>query len=320
VQRANQRQGFLVSAVIHLTLLMILLAQPPNTRTQDELTADELDQKELVFLPPPEVLRQLAPTPPPAARPRPAPTPPPETPDAAKKDRISVGPPTALRSEGPIILRRDDDLTKVPKGRPDAVPEPQATPTPAPPVPTPAPQVARGGSETPETPGREGLRLPPGLLGPSLPRGDEATRRAEGGIGSSVDEAVDEVTRRRLAQDGALGIPSGTGGNYSGFHFDPQGADFTVWLNHAKNQVYRNWIMPQAALMNFGGHVDFEITFERDGSVSALQMLKSSGTVSLDRAARNALTSSSFMALPDDYGPPRVTMQVTFYYGPPQQS
>jgi TonB family protein len=316
VQRVNQRQGFLVSAVIHLTLLMILLTQPPSTRTSEELTPEELERKNTVFLPPAEVLRQLAPTPPPAARPRPAPTPAPQAPEAAKKDRISVGPPTALRSEGPIILHRDDDLTRVPKGRPDAVPE-QATPTPAP---TPAPRVARGGSETPETPGREGLRLPPGLLGPSLPRGDEGTRRAEGGIGSSVDEAVDEVTRRRLARDGALGIPTGTGGNFSGFHFDPRGADFTAWLSHAKDQVYRNWIMPQAALMGFGGHVDFEITFERDGSVSALQMLKSSGTVSLDRAARNALTSSRFMALPDDYGPPRVTMQVTFYYGPPRQS
>ncbi len=54
--------------------------------------------------------------------------------------------------------------------------------------------------------------------------------------------------------------------------------------------------------------------------MSALRMLKTSGTDSLDRAARNALTSSRFMALPDDYGPPRVTMQVTFHYGPPRDS
>jgi outer membrane biosynthesis protein TonB len=43
-------------------------------------------------------------------------------------------------------------------------------------------------------------------------------------------------------------------------------------------------------------------------------MLKSSGTSSFDRAARNSLTASRFKSLPDDYGPPRVTMQVTFYY------
>jgi len=48
--------------------------------------------------------------------------------------------------------------------------------------------------------------------------------------------------------------------------------------------------------------------------MSALRLVKSSGTVSLDRAAQNALSSSRLLALPDDYGPPRVTMTVTFFY------
>jgi TonB family protein len=96
--------------------------------------------------------------------------------------------------------------------------------------------------------------------------------------------------------------------------FDPQGADFTIWVNRFKNEVYRNWIVPETALLGFRGHVDFEFTVERDGAISSLRMLKPSGTVSLDRAAQNALTSSRLLPLPDDYGPPRVTMQVTFVY------
>jgi len=72
--------------------------------------------------------------------------------------------------------------------------------------------------------------------------------------------------------------------------------------------------VPSAAQFGFRGHVDFEFTVERDGSMSALRMLKSSGTTSLDRAAQYALSGSRFMPLPDDYGPPRVTMQVTFFY------
>jgi TonB family protein len=91
-------------------------------------------------------------------------------------------------------------------------------------------------------------------------------------------------------------------------------------MNDFKNQVYRNWNVPQAVFLGYGGSVDFEFTIERDGSMSALRMLKTSRTDSLDRSARNALTSSRFMALPDDYGPPRVTMQVTFHYGPPRDS
>ena len=96
----------------------------------------------------------------------------------------------------------------------------------------------------------------------------------------------------------------------AGLYFDPQGADFTLWINRFKDEVYRNWIMPQAALFGAArGHVDFEFTVERDGTVSALRLLKSSGTASLDRAAQYALTSSRLLPLPDDYGPPRVTIR-----------
>ena len=134
-----------------------------------------------------------------------------------------------------------------------------------------------------------------------------------------MDSAVDDMTRR-MTRSTRMGIPSGTGQNQAGLHFDPQGADFTVWINDFKNQVYRNWMIPQAAFLGYGGHVDFEFTLERDGSMSAMRMIKSSGTSSLDRAARNALTSSRFKPLPSDYRPARVTMQVTFHYGPPRKS
>jgi protein TonB len=311
VQRVNQRQGFLVSAVIHLTLLMILLAQPPD-RTQEERDLSELERRDVVFLPPAEILRQLVPAPAPTPRPVPAPTPPPQAPDPTKKDRISIGPPSALQSKGPLILRREDDLTKVPKGQPDARPQPAPTPV----APTPGPRVARSGGDTPETPGRQGLRLPPGLFGPPKPQGDGGSRRQPGAIGSSVDGAVLDDLDRRMARSGNLGIPNGTGQNIYGLRFDPRGADFTIWVNDFKNQVYRNWIVPQAAYLGYGGHADFEFVIERDGSMSSLRLLKTSGTPALDRAARNALTSSRFRPLPDDYGPPRITMHVAFHYGP----
>ena len=107
--------------------------------------------------------------------------------------------------------------------------------------------------------------------------------------------------------------------NAGSLHFDPQGADFTAWIKDFKNQVYRNWMIPQAAFLGYGGLVDFEFTLETDGKMSAHRMLKSSGTRSLDLAARKSLTRSRFKPLPDDYGPPRVTMQVTFNYGPPKR-
>jgi TonB family protein len=68
--------------------------------------------------------------------------------------------------------------------------------------------------------------------------------------------------------------------------------------------------VPQVAAFGFRGHVDIEFTVEKNGSMSALRMLKSSGTTSLDRASQNALAASHFKVLPKDYSPERVTMQV----------
>jgi protein TonB len=292
---------------------MVLISHPPSPRKPDEIDLSTLERKDIVFLPPPAVLRQIVPTPPPGARPRPipAPTPPPATRPPTQKDRISVGPPSDLRAKGPMILRREDDLTKVPKGQ--MTPPTPAPPTPAQATPAPPAQAAQKGGGAPEMPGREGLRLPPGLLGGQMTRGDEGRRARPGSLGPSIAGAVEGVTRR-LERDAQLGLPTGTGQNLGGLYFDPQGADFTLWINTFKNEVYRNWIVPQTALFGFRGHVDFEFTVDRNGSMSGLRMLKSSGTTSLDRAAQNALTGSRFLPLPDDYGPPRVTMQVTFYY------
>jgi protein TonB len=208
-----------------------------------------------------------------------------------------------------MILRREDDLTKAPKGEmnPTLAAPPQPAPSPAP------VQTAEKAAGVEGTRGRQGLRLPPGLLG-RQPSGEEGVRPLSGPIGPSVAEAIEGLTKRAQRESQA-GIPTGTGQQMGGLYFDPQGADFTLWVNRFKDEVYRNWIVPQAALFGAArGHVDFEFTVDRNGTMSALRLVKSSGTASLDRAAQNALSSSRLLPLPDDYGPPRVTMTVSFFY------
>jgi protein TonB len=101
-------------------------------------------------------------------------------------------------------------------------------------------------------------------------------------------------------------------------YFDPQGADFTLWIIRFKDEVYRHWVVPQeAAAGTARGHADLEFTVERDGSMSAVRLLSSSGADSLDRPAQAALTASRLLPLPDDYRPPRITMRVSFYYNEP---
>jgi TonB family protein len=296
--------GFLVSGFVHVTLIMLLIDRSLTPRpVAPEIVPAATPKGPSVFLPPAEVLRQLRKAPPatvpPAVPPAPVPTP------EAGRDRISVGGPTADRAKGPILLRREDDLTATPRGtvRGDASAQAQAAPTPTP-VPSPPSLVADGGSMG----GR--LRLPPGIGQPEPP----ATTGPGGPSRPSLSQTLRDLDRR-LPEAGPRGTVSGTGQQMGPLFFDPEGADFTVWLDRFKNEIYRNWMIPQAVLLGIRGHVDLEFTVERDGSVTGLKLVKSVGNSALDKAAANAILAGRFLPLPSDFAPPRVTIQVSFYYG-----
>src|SRR5207245_6011661 len=76
---------------------------------------------------------------------------------------------------------------------------------------------------------------------------------------------------------GPLGVVTGTGGETGGLFFDPQGADFTAWVQHWKNEVYRNWIVPLSAEFGRRGQVDFEFVVDRSGTMIDVRLLQSSG-------------------------------------------
>jgi periplasmic protein TonB len=299
------RLGFLVSAFVHVTLIMILVDRSlaPRVLVPETVPAAPL-RGPAVFLPPPEVLRQLWPSPvaPPPVRPAPAPAP-------VSRDRISVGAPSAERAKGPMVLRREDDLTATPRGTPrgDRTERAAAPAVPTPPPPTAAPPPADLLADGRDTrPGA--LRLPPGL-GRSEPSGTQPPAGPP-----SLARTLRDLDRR-LSQAGPSGTVTGTGQQMGPLFFDPEGADFTVWINHFKNEVYRNWLLPQAVLLGVRGHVDLEFTVERDGRVTNLRLLKSAGNPALDKSAANAIVASRFMPLPSDFASARVTMQVSFYYG-----
>lgn len=287
--RLNQRQGFLLSAIVHLAILMALASRPQApARIEPPSQASPPPPRAVLLMPDRELLRQYLRPQPALPRPVPVPTPPP-APD--RKDRISIGPPSDVRQKQ-LILRRDEDLV-MPKGTPDAVPSVKPPESPVPPS---ASEEATRTARSSETfIGGQGAPVAPGREAPSIAG---SLRNLE----------------RRMQASGPRGLPTGTGQQMGPLFFDPEGADFTGWINHFKNEVYRNWIVPQPALMGFRGHVDIEFVVERDGRISSLRILKSTGTPALDRAAQNALLGSRLLPLPADFGPPRITMQGGFYY------
>lgn len=284
-----RRSPLLVSAILHLLVMSVLLSVPvlSPSKTPPVHEPEAIKVRHRVFLPPAERLHRIAPR-----SPAPAPTPPPV------KDRMSLGAPSIVPAKGPLELRREDDLTNQPKGHRDA-----GSLLAAPPAPTQSAESTGRGS-----PGQpQGLRYPVGA-GPEAPHGEEHPE-------PSIGDSLRQLDRRLSLGGGPPGLETGTGRQMGPLFFDPQGADFTASINHFKNEVYRNWVVPQSALFGYArGHVSFEFTVERDGRVSVVRMTESSGTPALDRAAQNALSSSRLLPLPADFAPPDVTMQVTFYY------
>ena len=301
MQPFRQRQAFLVSAIVHSLILAVLSGREPSRPSlpQRALEASAAAQSK-VFLPPREVLRQLGL----ATVPNPRPPKPFVPSPRSRKDRISVGSPSAERATGPLVLRREDDLTAVPRGLPGGAPTASG-----PPRASAAAEPTTASRSPLSTPG---LRLPPGLG--TLSRGEEATAGPRDPSQPVIGSALRDL-ERRLSGAGPLGIAAGVGRQMGPLFFDPEGADFTAWINHFKNEVYRNWIVPQAALLGFRGNVDLEFVVARDGTLTSLRLVSSSGTAALDRSAQNALMGSRLLTLPRDYAPSEITMHVRFIYG-----
>lgn len=295
------RSGFrgevpwLLSSVSLHVLVMLLLAYLNARKTLAPVPVAALhpEASARVYMPSAETLRRLAP---PSERKKmqepatPAP-PPPKT----AKDRISIGAPDP-RHARELILKRDQDISSVPSA-PGSVASHVATPPP--------------GSEEKKQ-AAQTLPLPMGHG--SIAAGDSAAQPSSERRPSLL-ASIEGIERRMEKSQGADGVMTGAVGQQVGaLFFDPQGADFTAWINQFTHEVYRNWIVPQAVLLGFRGEVDIEFTVARNGTMHDVHVTASSGTAALDHAATNALLGSRLLPLPNDYGPPEVTMKVSFHY------
>jgi protein TonB len=96
--------------------------------------------------------------------------------------------------------------------------------------------------------------------------------------------------------------------------FDSKGVDFGWWLRRFVAQVKSNWFIPQAAMV-LKGRVVITLNIHRNGTISDVTVIQSSGIQSLDSAAVNALRSSNpTVALPPEYPEDKVLFTVTFLY------
>jgi periplasmic protein TonB len=298
VNRNHTPVAFFASVLIHLMVLFLVARWMGESRPVPEI-APEVPPERMarVVFPPPEAWRP--PPPPSQARPpaappsRPQPTPPPR-PEA--KDRVSIGGPAAERQKTPLELRRDEEITRsIAKGRPDATGTPASA--------TPAVEESRDSEASLPESAADVADAP--LTRSTVPVGSPRPPSLAGSL-RNLEE--------RLAERGPRGLESGAGQQMGPLFFDPKGADFTAWINQFRSEVYRNWIVPTSVSLGARGHVDLEFRVERDGRLSMLRVVRSSGTPALDRAAANALRGGRFLPLPNDFRPAQVEIQVSFFY------
>lgn len=293
MKQTAQRQVFLFSALAHTLVLSVLVEMdnrgPLPVREPRTEKAPEPVVARLVR-PPLSVLRDMR-TPPPR------PTPPP--PERTASDRFSAGMPSPGRPKILELHRDKSLLDSVDKG--DSL---KAVPSPTP------NQAAQAAAVPTPQPSFDALSAPGGDPQMTVPRPERRSEPERAGSRGPLLAAVE----RQVGTLGKQGLPSGTGRQIGPLFFDPEGADFTLWSDHLRAELDRNWLAPTSAYLGFGTTTVAEFTVERDGRISQLRLLKSCGVTALDRAAMNALIGARFHPLPPDFKPDRAVFRVEFLY------
>jgi TonB family protein len=102
---------------------------------------------------------------------------------------------------------------------------------------------------------------------------------------------------------------------------DTMGVDFGPYMKRLKYTVQTHWgmLIPEVALppINKSGTVVIEFLIGRDGQVTGMKLVKSSGDVALDRAAWHGITDAlPLPKLPSEFKGDHLSLRCTFLYNP----
>jgi TonB family protein len=105
---------------------------------------------------------------------------------------------------------------------------------------------------------------------------------------------------------GGMGFSGPGGGDFSG--------RFPSYVDAVRNRISSNWLQSTVdPTVRWAPRADFSFTVLRDGTVTNVQMLQSSGNRSVDNSALRAIQSSSPMSpLPSNYSGNSVTVEFWF--------
>jgi TonB family protein len=291
----SKRDGVLLSTAFHAVILALILFGPEWTFLKTDPEELEARQQELLRL---EREREAAARRFVFVQPRvdiEALKPPPRA-ELSDIDRQARAPERTETPANPLPFSRGNSAERIesPPEERARGPETEIPPTPEPPKPEPQEQIARA--------------LPPADTG--FRRESEAARPSPGRLGDALRNL------ERYVQNQTFNNPQG-GANEPGqsIQFDTRGVEFGPWLRRFIAQVYRNWIIPQAAMID-RGHVVLQFKVHRDGRITDLRVVQPSHNPAFNRAAFNAINSSNPLEpLPPEYPLSVIDpFTVTFFY------
>lgn len=135
------------------------------------------------------------------------------------------------------------------------------------------------------------------------------TRAAGEGLARSLQNL-----QQYLKQDNFANDRGGQAEQDAQISFDSKGVDFGWWLRRFVAQVKTNWFVPQMAQIT-PGRVVITFNVHRNGFITDIEVLRTSGHRALDLAATNALRASSpTVPLPAEYPDDKAFFTVTFIY------
>jgi TonB family protein len=194
----------------------------------------------------------------------------------------------------------------------------QASPEPQPAQPQTAPQQQQPPPQTSQT---SQVTTPPQPTQP--PKNPFAVASP----GSSVNQAIQSV-----AADHGTGRSYGGDYGVAGPHpktdrrgameivSDTLGVDFGPYMQRLHVVVQNRWdvLIPQVALppVMKKGTVVLEFSILKDGTVTGLKVISSSGDEALDRAAYGAILTGKLPQLPPNFTGDYLTLHAHFYYNP----
>jgi len=233
-------------------------------------------------------------------------------PDRTSLDSLSEDPPVRYVQTMPqmpeVARQRPEPVDRSPKA--DATPVPKADTPPDKPTaaPTEKPAVT-GDVPAPVVPPASTSATVPDIASKVAADPAPSLTRPTTTMGNSLRNLQQFLQTQNVNQDAGDGADQN-----ADIKFDDKGIDFNPWLRRFVAQVKRNWLVPQAAMM-MRGRVVIQFNVLRNGTITDLKIVQSSGIPPFDSAAFNSLKlSNPTLALPTEYPDDKAFFTVTFHY------